>query len=143
MPGPGTLAGAGLGAGLGFFSGVVSGFFADTPGDAIQGGAIYGGIAGATGPAFQWLFGLGAGTGAGAATGYVESNGFRFTTFYWQRLWQTGRSAPGYRAESILRGATQRTADPRGYPGFYRYEYNGWYMIYNPTTRVVSHLVRI
>lgn len=75
--------------------------------------------------------------------GYYEVNGFKFTEFYYDRLWNNGRKSPGLRAESILRGATRITPDARGYPGFYRYMYEGWEMIFNPKTRVVSHLCKI
>jgi RHS repeat-associated protein len=75
-----------------------------------------------------------------AAGGFVTVNGFRFSQAYYNRLWVTGRAAPGFRAQSILRGATTRTVDPLGRPGFYRYVYDGWEMIYNPTTREVWHL---
>jgi len=71
---------------------------------------------------------------------YIESNGFYFSQYYWQRLWETGRFAPGFRVEWILQNATQIEPDPRGYPGFFRYVYDGWEMIYNPTTGVIAHI---
>jgi len=74
--------------------------------------------------------------------GYYEVNGFKFSEYYYDRLWDTGRSCPGFRAESILKGATSIVPDPQGYVGFYKYIHNGWEMIFNPTTRVVSHLCK-
>lgn len=71
---------------------------------------------------------------------YYEVNGFKFTQFYYDKLWNNGRGYPGFRAESILRGATTIVPDPQKYEGFFKYIYNDWEMIFNPTTRVVSHL---
>lgn len=75
--------------------------------------------------------------------GYYEVNGFRFTEFYYNRLWENGRSSPGFRAESVLRGAERVVPDPQGYAGFFRYEAGDWEMIFNPTTKVVSHLSKL
>ncbi len=74
------------------------------------------------------------------ANGYYEVNGFKFTQFYYDRLWATGRGFPGFRAEAILRGAQSMILDPRGHEGFYKYISDGWEMIFNPTTKVVAHL---
>jgi hypothetical protein len=63
-----------------------------------------------------------------------------FTEKYYNRLWLNGRLYPGLRAESILKGATSVAVDPEGYAGFYKYVYDGWEMIYNPTTKIVSHM---
>jgi len=76
---------------------------------------------------------------AANASRYVVSNGFRFTQYYWERLWATGITAPGLRAEWILQAGT-RMADPQGRPGFFKYVRDGWEMIYNPLTREVHHL---
>jgi RHS repeat-associated protein len=91
------------------------------------------------------LWGMGTppveGLSGGVLDNYVESNGFKFTEYYYDRLWTQGRAAPGFRAESILKGMVGPPApDPLGFPGFFRYAYDGWEMIYNPTTGVVSHL---
>jgi len=72
--------------------------------------------------------------------GYYEVNGFKFTEYYYNRLWNNGRKCPGFRAESVLRGATTIVPDPQGYEGFFKYIYNDWEMIFNPSTKVVSHL---
>jgi RHS repeat-associated protein len=83
----------------------------------------------------------GPGTRANPPPSGVQSNGFRFTEYYYNRLWTGGRPAPGFRAESILNGMVGPPApDPLGYPGFFRYVHEGWEMVYNPTTGVVSHL---
>ncbi len=71
---------------------------------------------------------------------YREANGFKFSEYYYNRLWENGRGYPGFRAESVLRGATTVVPDPKGFEGFYKYTSDGWEMIYNPTTKVVSHL---
>jgi hypothetical protein len=49
-------------------------------------------------------------------------------------------NAPGFRAESILRGATIVIPDPQGHEGFFKYLYNDWEMIFNPSTKIVAHL---
>jgi hypothetical protein len=71
---------------------------------------------------------------------YYEVNGFKFTQFYYDTLWNNGRRCPGFRAESVLRGATTIMPDPRGYEGFFKYIHNDWEMIFNPSTKVVAHL---
>ncbi len=71
---------------------------------------------------------------------YYEVNGFKFTQFYYDKLWNNGRRCPGFRAESVLRGATTIVPDPRGYEGFFKYIHNDWEMIFNPSTKVVAHL---
>ncbi len=72
--------------------------------------------------------------------GYFEVNGFKFTEYYYNRLWVTGRKAPSLIAKSILDHATTIIPDPRGHAGFYKYVADKWYMIYNPTTKIISHL---
>ena len=82
-----------------------------------------------------------AGTTAVLNNGYYDVNGFRFSEYYYNRLWATGRPSPGIRAESILRGSPGPVPHTRtARPGFERYEHDGWEMIYNPTTREVWHL---
>jgi hypothetical protein len=71
---------------------------------------------------------------------YYEVNGFKFTQFYYDRLWKGGRPFPGFRAEWIFKGATDIIPDPRGYPDFYKYTYEGWEMIFNPITKIVAHM---
>lgn len=75
--------------------------------------------------------------------GYYEANGFKFTEYYYKRLWDTGRKAPSLTAQSILDYATEVIPDPRGYEGFYKYVADDWYMIYNPITKIVSHLEKL
>jgi filamentous hemagglutinin len=73
--------------------------------------------------------------------GYVDSQGFRFSNYYWNKLWSTGRGAPGLVARDVLAGAAGNGAGVSGMPGFYRYVYGGWELIYNPVTREVWHLM--
>jgi hypothetical protein len=80
--------------------------------------------------------------------GYYESNGFRFSDFYYNRLRASGnRPAPGFRAEALLQEAPNPIPEAdiparflRRIDGFQWYEGGGWEMYYNPTTRVVWHL---
>jgi len=72
--------------------------------------------------------------------GYYEVNGIKFSEFYYNRLWEGGRQAPSLIAKSILEHAIEIVPDPKGYAGFYKYVSDGWYMIYNPSTKIVAHL---
>ncbi len=72
--------------------------------------------------------------------GYYEVNGFRFTEYYYNRLWSKGRKAPSLIAKIILENAKTIMPDPQNYPGYFKYLIDGWEMIYNPTTKIVSHL---
>lgn len=67
-------------------------------------------------------------------------NGFKFSEYYYNRLWNNGRKCPGFRAESVLRGATTIIPDPQGHEDFFKYIYNDWEMIFNPSTKIVAHL---
>jgi len=71
--------------------------------------------------------------------GYYEANGFKFSAYYYQKLWATGRGAPGLVAREVFSGATEGVA-VAGKPGFYRYVSGGWEMVYNPVTGEVWHL---
>ncbi|GMU19710.1 MAG: hypothetical protein AMXMBFR12_09020 [Candidatus Babeliales bacterium] len=70
--------------------------------------------------------------------GYYEVNGFKFTKYYYERTWNTGRGAPSLVAKEILDHATNAIVDSR--PGFFRYEYGDWELIYNPQTKEIWHI---
>ena len=70
--------------------------------------------------------------------GYYEVNGFKFSEYYYERLWNEGRKAPSLIAKEILEGTTKITSDKR--PGFFRYELGNWEIVYNPVTKEVWHL---
>ncbi len=72
--------------------------------------------------------------------GYYEVNSFKFTEFYYNKLWKSGRGAPSLTAKAILDNAIRVIPDPAGYSGFFKYFSDGWEMVYNPTTRIVSHI---
>jgi hypothetical protein len=72
--------------------------------------------------------------------GYYEVNGFKFTEFYYNKLWQNGRGAPSLAAKAILENTIKIVPDPAGYPGFFKYFSDKWEMVYNPTTKIVSHI---
>lgn len=74
--------------------------------------------------------------------GYYEVNGFKFSEYYYKRLWNQGRQAPSLIAREILMGAASKIPDPRKL-GFFRYEFENWEMIYNPTTKEVWHISKI
>jgi len=65
-------------------------------------------------------------------------NGFKFTEYYYNKLWEKGREAPSLLAKAILEETKVILPDVK--PGFFRYEYGGWEMIYNPITKEVWHL---
>jgi len=71
--------------------------------------------------------------------GYYEVNGFRFSEYYYEKLWGTGRGAPSLVAKEVLASGVKGAPDALK-SGFYRYEAIGWEMIYNPTTREVWHI---
>ncbi len=71
--------------------------------------------------------------------GFYEVNGFKFSDFYYNKLWNTGRGAPSLAAGEILQGATNVTPDAIK-AGFFRYEFGGWEMVYNPITKEVWHI---
>src|ERR1700733_8101087 len=70
--------------------------------------------------------------------GYYEVNGFKFTEYYYKKLWEEGRRAPSLIAQKILENPSRVISDTK--PGFFRYEISGWEMIYNPITKEVWHL---
>ena len=93
-------------------------------------------------PGDEYVGGAGLIKGVG---GYVERNGFKFSEKYYGKLWETGRTAPGFRAEAIVNSATKVVADPMGRPGFMNYVSESafskpWNVIMNPVTREVWHM---
>jgi hypothetical protein len=70
--------------------------------------------------------------------GYYEVNGFKFTEYYYNRLWDKKRGAPTLIAKEILAGNPIITLDRRS--GFFRYELDRWEMIYNPITKEIHHI---
>ena len=72
--------------------------------------------------------------------GYYEVNGFKFTEYYYDYLWNKGRKAPSLIAKIILENATTIMPDPKQVPGFFKYLLGNWEMIYNPTTKIVAHM---
>ena len=80
-----------------------------------------------------------------ASAELVEVNGYKFTAKYLQKLWETGRTAPGYRAEAIEKSASKIITDPEGRVGFLNYYSETafskvWYMTMNPVTKEVWHI---
>ena len=71
--------------------------------------------------------------------GYYEVNGFKFTEYYYNKLWTEGRPAPTLFAQEILATATKIIPDTK-LTGFFKYEGCGWEMVYNPTTKEIWHL---
>ena len=73
--------------------------------------------------------------------GYYEVNGFKFTEYYYKRLWSKGRPAPSLLASEILKESKRIVPDQR--PGFMRYETDNWEMVFNPVTKEVYHLQQL
>jgi hypothetical protein len=72
--------------------------------------------------------------------GYYEINGFRFSQYYYEKLWATGRGCPGFRAQWVLEGSRGIGIADAARPGFFRYVFEGWELVYNPATKEVWHL---
>jgi filamentous hemagglutinin len=68
----------------------------------------------------------------------AEGSAFKFSEYYYNRLWSTGRGAPFLQAEEVL--STTKTITPDRMTGFNRYVNDAFEMIYNPTTKEVWHL---
>jgi hypothetical protein len=82
------------------------------------------------------------GTTAKLVDWYYYINWFKFSKYYYEKLWTSWwRKAPSLIAREVLEWATTRTKDSLEW--FYRYEYWGWEMIYNPTTTEVWHLLQL
>ena len=72
--------------------------------------------------------------------GFYSVDGMKISQSYYDRLWYQGRSAPFLQAKEILNSNPKVTSDPRGAPGYFKYESNGLEMIYNPTTGQIGHI---
>uniref|UniRef100_UPI00037EC994 two-partner secretion domain-containing protein n=1 Tax=Pseudomonas umsongensis TaxID=198618 RepID=UPI00037EC994 len=72
--------------------------------------------------------------------GFYEAEGtpFKFSEYYYNRLWTTGRGAPFVQADEVLKTAT--TVTPDRMAGFYRYTNGSMEMVYNPVTKEVWHI---
>lgn len=68
----------------------------------------------------------------------AEGSAFKFSQYYYEKLWNTGRGAPFLQAEEVLKTATRVVPDRM--KGFNRYENGTYEMIYNPSTKEVWHL---
>jgi RHS repeat-associated protein len=83
-----------------------------------------------------------AGTSAIFKNGFYEVNGFKFSKYYYEKLWSTGRGAPSLVAKEVFEGAGKGVPDAIKH-GFFKYVYGGWEMVYNPVTKEVWHLLPI
>jgi RHS repeat-associated protein len=72
--------------------------------------------------------------------GYYEVNGFKFSEYYYNKLWSTGRGAPSLVAKEVLEGGAKTAVPDAMKAGFNKYIHGGWEMIYNPATKEVWHL---
>jgi RHS repeat-associated protein len=68
----------------------------------------------------------------------VEGSLFKFSEYYYNKLWFTGRGAPFLQAEEVLN--TLKKIEPDRMAGFNRYTNNAFEMVYNPTTKEVWHI---
>ncbi len=71
---------------------------------------------------------------------FYSVDGLKFSKSYYERLWSEGRPAPFLQAKEILNSNPKIIPDPRGAPGYFKYEGGGLEMIYNPTTGQVGHI---
>lgn len=71
--------------------------------------------------------------------GYYEVNGFKFSEYYYDKLWDTGRGAPSLVAKEVLENADD-VIEHAFKEGFYEYKFGDWEMVYNPSTKEIWHL---
>ena len=71
---------------------------------------------------------------------FYSADNFKFSKEYYERLWGQGRPAPFLQAREIMNSKPKVVADPRGAPGYFKYEGAGLEMIYNPSTKQVGHI---
>lgn len=71
---------------------------------------------------------------------FYSVHGFKISKRYYERLWKEGSPAPFLQAREVLLSNPKVTPDPRGAPGYYRYEAAGIEMIYNPHTGQIGHI---
>lgn len=71
---------------------------------------------------------------------FYSVDGFKISRNYYERLWDEGSPAPFLQAREILLSNPKVTPDPRGAPGYFRYEAAGIEMIYNPRTGQIGHI---
>ena len=79
------------------------------------------------------------GAAAVLKNGYYEVSGFKFSEYYYTKLWSTGRGAPSLVAKQILESGANGVADATK-AGFLKYEAVGLEMVFNPTTKEIWHL---
>ena len=63
----------------------------------------------------------------------------KMSSYYYNRLWRTGRPAPFVVAREIIENGTKVGPDAAR-SGFFKYELGNWEMIYNPATNEIWHL---
>jgi len=68
----------------------------------------------------------------------AEGSAFKFSEYYYNKLWTSGRPAAFLQAEEVLN--TYRSVAPDRMPGFNRYVNEVYEMVYNPATREVWHV---
>lgn len=71
--------------------------------------------------------------------GFYEVPDLKISKRYYERLWREGRPAPFIVARKILESGVKGVPD-KIKPGFLRYQFGGWEMVYNPITKEVWHL---
>ncbi|CAI1822598.1 Hemolysin precursor [Serratia proteamaculans] len=71
---------------------------------------------------------------------FYSADNFKFSKEYYERLWGQGRPAPFLQAREVMNSKPKVVADPRGAPGYFKYEGAGLEMIYNPSTKQVGHI---
>ncbi len=72
--------------------------------------------------------------------GYYEVNGYKFSKYYYEKLWNTGRGGPSLVVEEILKATGGKGVPDALKKGFFTYESGGWELVYNPKTMEVWHL---
>ena len=71
---------------------------------------------------------------------FCSVDGIKFSKSYYECLWSERRPAPFLHAKEVFNSNPKVVPDPRGAPGYFKYEGGGLEMIYNPTTGQVGHI---
>src|SRR5690606_12969624 len=71
---------------------------------------------------------------------FYSVDSLKISQSYYERLWQQGRPAPFLQAKEVLGNNPKVMPDPKGAPGYFRYEAAGLEMIYNPRTGQIGHI---
>ena len=103
----------------------------------VSGGVLFGGALGLTTSGTKVTVG---GKPIDFDGAFYSVDGLKFSKAYYERLWSEGRPAPFIQTKEVLNSSPKIIPDPRGAPGYFKYEGGGLEMICNPSTGQVGHI---